>query len=135
LLTRPELIRPEPDVEAIAEGDIAGARDRRLLPAAFAGLGVALAVAVFLSPWASDLPDGLEFVGAKTGILNDTSESSRIPAPLAGYQLPLPGLRDLKAATAIVGVVGTLAVFGLSWGLARVLGSGGRPERVPADAA
>jgi cobalt/nickel transport system permease protein len=94
-------------------------------------------VAVFLSPWASELPDGLEFVGAKTGILNGTSESSLISAPLADYQIPLPGLRDLKVATAIVGVVGTLAVFGLSWGLARMLssGAGERLERVPADAA
>jgi cobalt/nickel transport system permease protein len=133
LLTRPELINPEPDAELVAEGS--GNHHRQWLPTALAGLGVALAVAVFLSPWASELPDGLEFVGAKTGILNDGSQSAWIPAPLADYQIPLPGLRDLKAATAIVGVVGTLAVFGLSWGLARVLGSGGCPERVPSDAA
>src|SRR5208337_5808 len=100
LLTRPELIDAEPAAEMIAEGDNASARDRRLLPAALAGLGVALAVAVFLSPWASELPDGLEFVGEKTGIWGNASDSSFIPAPLADYQIPLPGLRDLKAATA-----------------------------------
>jgi len=135
LLTRPELIDAETAAEMIAEGDNASARNGRLLPAALAGLGVALAVAVFLSPWASELPDGLEFVGEKTGIWGNASDSSFIPAPLADYQIPLPGLRDLKAATAIVGVLGTLAVFGLSWGLARVLSSGKRPERVPADVA
>ena len=135
LLTRPELIDTETAPELITGGDHAGAHDCRLLPAALAGLGVALAVAVFLSPWASELPDGLEFVGEKTGILGNASDSSFIPAPLADYQIPFPGLRDLKAATAIVGVVGTLVVFSLSWGLARVLGSGGRPQRVPADAA
>ena len=134
LLTRPELINAERAAGLTAEGDSAAGPDRRLLPAALAGLGVALAVAVFLSPWASDLPDGLEYVGEKTGILGNASDSSFIPAPLADYQIPLPGLRDLKAATAIVGVVGTLAVFSLSWGLARVLSSGGRPERFPADA-
>ena len=40
------------------------------------GLAVALAVAVFLAPFAYDKPDGLEFVGKKLAFLSET-ESPR----------------------------------------------------------
>ena len=103
-----------------------------------AGLGIALGVAVFLSPFASEFPDGLEFVGQKTGFLPDGPAASTLPVPMPDYQLPLPSLEHVKAATALAGLVGTLVVFVLSWSLARVFAGAGpraRPERVTADAA
>ena len=106
-----------------------------------AGLGVALAVAVFLSPLASELPDGLEFVGQRIGFLRDDPLPSPLPVPMPDYQLPLPGLEHVKSATAAAGVVGTLVVFALSWWLGRVFAgarthrNGPDAERVTADAA
>ncbi len=110
-----------------------------------AGLGISLAIAIFLAPFASEQPDGLEFVGEKTGVLTESGPSVSFTAPLQDYQLPLPlpGLREVQLATAAAGFVGTLIVFAASWGLARALapnrpfaGRGNRPfeERGVVDA-
>jgi cobalt/nickel transport system permease protein len=85
------------------------------------GLAVAVAVAVFLSPFASDKADGLEFVGAKLGFLREDGPPSTISAPIPEYELKLPGVEHVKLATAAAGVVGTLVVFGVAWGMARIL--------------
>jgi cobalt/nickel transport system permease protein len=134
LLTRPELI--EPGDETGGE-PLSGLHPRALLPTVLAGLGIALAVAVFLSPFASTQPDGLEFVGERLGLVTSESPAPLVPAPMPDYQLPLPGLETLKAATAIAGLVGTLVVFGLSWMLGRVFASASATpaERAGANAA
>jgi len=135
LLTRPDLIDQDPPrgLEPVVAG---GNPSRRWLPTILSGLGVALGVAVFLSPLASELPDGLEFVGQKIGVLADGSPSSPIPVPMPDYQLPLPRLEHVKAATAVAGLVGTLVVFAVSWGLGRAFVTAGpRSERVTTDAA
>jgi cobalt/nickel transport system permease protein len=135
LLTRPDLIEPDPTVsiESLLPG---GGPRRRWLPTILCGLGVALAVVIFLSPLASEFPDGLEFVGQSIGFLADEPPSSPIPVPMPDYRLPLPTLQHLKAATAVAGLVGTLVVFMVSWGLARVFcGAGRRSEGATADAA
>jgi cobalt/nickel transport system permease protein len=138
LLTRPDLIDPEPEGP---QDPTSRSGRHRWLPTALAGLGIALAVAVFLSPLASDHPDGLEYVGQKTGILAEESVTSSLPAPMPDYQVPfrlsLPGMDEVKAATAVAGLVGTIAVFSLSWALARVFAGTAacpRPEGVRADA-
>jgi cobalt/nickel transport system permease protein len=79
------------------------------------GLAIALAVAVFLGPFASEQPDGLEFVGEKLGFLKEAP----VRAVMLDYQFP--GLANVRLATAIAGLIGTLAVFGLGWGMSRVL--------------
>jgi cobalt/nickel transport system permease protein len=53
---------------------------------------------------------------------------------MADYQLKVPGLDQAEVATALAGVVGTLVVFGLGWGMARVLPPS-KPEGVTLDAA
>jgi cobalt/nickel transport system permease protein len=85
------------------------------------GLGVALAISVFLAPFAYEQPDGLEFVGRKLDFLPAEEPSPRIPAPVPNYQLPIAGAGHVKLATAAAGLVGTLVVFGVAWGMARVL--------------
>ena len=87
------------------------------------GLAIALAIAVFLAPFASELPDGLEFVGENLRFLPDEAEAPAppLPSPMADYELRVPGLNHARVATAMAGVVGTLVVFGLSWGMARIL--------------
>jgi cobalt/nickel transport system permease protein len=85
------------------------------------GLAIAVAVAVFLGPFAYDKPDGLEFVGEKLGFLRNDAPPSPFPAPIPDYELKLPGVEHVKLATAAAGLVGTLVVFGVAWGMARVL--------------
>ncbi len=85
------------------------------------GLGVALAVSVFLAPFAYDKPDGLEFVGKKLDVLAKEDGPPTIPAPIPDYKLPIAGADHVKTATAAAGIVGTLAVFGVALGMAQVL--------------
>jgi cobalt/nickel transport system permease protein len=110
LLTRPDMVY-EPRAEKASSV-------ARLGRAALGGLGIALAVAVFLAPFASEYDDGLEWVGGKLGFLKEGEPV--MAAPIPDYHLALPGVRHVKAATAVAGVFGTLAVFGVAWGLAGV---------------
>jgi cobalt/nickel transport system permease protein len=116
LLSRPDLVF-EADPH---EGDPVSNRQRWGEVAA-AGLAVALAIAVFLAPFASAHPDGLEFVGAKLGFLGEGAPA--LPAPIPDYELPLFGPGHVEAATALAGMAGTLIVFGVGLGLARVFSS------------
>lgn len=122
LLTRPDLI---PDVD----GPTAA---RRWGQAALGGLGIALAVAVFLAPLASDRPDGLEYVGMKLGFIKEAA-GPVVAAPLADYQLPGLG-RAPALATATAGGAGTLIVFAAGIVLARAV-TRPLPKRIGPDAA
>ncbi len=121
LLTRPDLIEDEPDsvADEVAHGMRPG-----WLASVLAGLGIALGVAVFLSPFASEAPDGLEFVGGKLGFLPEEETPPILTAPMPDYQLPISvpmaAIDQIKLATALAGLTGTLAVFGFAWSLSRV---------------
>jgi cobalt/nickel transport system permease protein len=75
-------------------------------------LVVAVALAVFVSPFASGSPDGLEKVAADEGF--ETAAAAE-PAwglsPLGDYQLP--GIGNERVATAIAGLLGTIVLFAL----------------------
>ena len=114
LLRRPDLLEIADDA---AEPGRPGRR--RATELLVAGLVVALAVAVFAAPFASELPDGLEYVGGKLGFLHETP--SVLSAPIADYELNWPGLEQARVATALAGLVGTLVVFAVGWGMARAL--------------
>lgn len=113
LLTRPDLFD---DGQAAPTS----AASRRWGIAA-AALSVSLAVAVFLAPFASTNPDGLEFVGSekvKFLALQGQGANPPLPAPIPDYAMP--GLSwSPSAATAAAGVVGTLVVFGVGLALGR----------------
>jgi cobalt/nickel transport system permease protein len=112
LLTRPDLIA-EPEIAA-------GSAIWRRGQVVFTGVALSLAVAIFLAPFASAWPDGLEFVGGKFRFLAEEAPSV-LEAPIPDYEMP--GLRDmLGVATAVAGVVGTLVVFVVGVGLARTFG-------------
>jgi len=128
LVRRPDLFET-PD-ETQAGISVAGRWGQTLV----GGLAVAMAVAVFLAPFASQLPDGLEFVGGKLGFLSESARPPAILAPIPDYQLSIPGLKHVKVATAAAGLVGTLVVFGVAWGMARVLTHSKGKEATP-DAA
>jgi cobalt/nickel transport system permease protein len=117
LLTRPDLVYEPEQLEP--ESVLAERRGFRIGRIALAGLAVALAVCVFLAPFASEYPDGLAWVGAKLGFLNGEAPAP-FRAPLPDYKLPLLGSTHVKAATALAGLVGTLAVFGVGLSLSRI---------------
>jgi len=80
------------------------------------GLAIALIVALF-SPLASSHPDGLERVAEEQGFMDRDRG--------AFYQIIpdylFPGIGSEQLATILAGLVGTLIVFGLAYGLARLL--------------
>ena len=140
LLTRPELIEGAAvadDAEAEAEASRLGARG--WLSPAIAGLGIALAVAVFASPFASERPDGLEFVGERLGFLPTPEATPLVRSPMAEYEAPLPirigAIAEVKLATAAAGVIGTLVVFAFAWSMARVFSAADSKAGAWADAA
>ena len=86
------------------------------------GLGVALLVAVSLSPLASQNPDGLD----------------RVSLPFYGVfdEYALRGVPE-GVATPLAGFVGTLVVFGLAWGFGKLVvrnsGSSSRSSYTDSD--
>jgi cobalt/nickel transport system permease protein len=83
------------------------------------GLLLALGVTIFIAPFASAWPDGLDKVASVLGF-----EQKSVSQQIAGSPLPeytVPGIGSATTATAIAGVVGVIVVFGLSFVLARIL--------------
>ena len=99
-----------------------------------AGLLVGLALALFVSPFASSSPDGLEKVAAEAGFDGAAEASAVADSPPADYGVE--GVDDDRAGTAISGLIGVLATFGVGvalFGVVRVLrpatpGDTARPE-------
>jgi len=114
---RPDLVR------GLQAGDASVSR-----PAPVTGLiVVALAVAAFLAPMASSLPDGLESAAKRLGFAG--AARALWPAPVPGYELPWAALG--RTGAALAGVIGTLATAALAWVLSRGLGAPpqARPHR------
>lgn len=133
LVVRFILVR-RPDLFEIPDSNSPGAF-KQWGQVGLAGLAVALAVAIFLSPFASDRPDGLEFVGQKLHFIPSDEGASQRPfsAPIPDYELKIPGVDRLRLATPAAGLIGTLVVFVVALGMAKVL-PGRRSEEVTADA-
>ncbi len=100
------------------------------------GLGIALLVAIFLSPWASSDPDGLNRVAEDLNFTHREAENA--PAK----QLPFAGVFDgyalkgvpERVATPLAGLVGTLVAFGLAWGFGKLVVRGSETsDRHPSD--
>ncbi|MBW4549651.1 MAG: PDGLE domain-containing protein [Aphanocapsa sp. GSE-SYN-MK-11-07L] len=88
----------------------------------FGGLSVALLIGVFLSPFASKSPDGLDRVSEDLKFSDKEAEAN--PA----HQLPFYAVFDEYAlrgvpeaiATPLAGLLGTLGTFGLAWGIGKL---------------
>lgn len=80
------------------------------------GLLIALAVAL-LSPLASPYLDGLERVAEDQGFLDRAEDASYQVIP----DYLFPSISNEAVATILAGLVGTLVVFGLTYGLAWVV--------------
>lgn len=127
LFTRPDLIyRAEKPSTTAPDGMIGW------LQVAVAGLGVALAVAMFVAPLASEHPDGLEYVvGEKLGLMPGESPPT-LPVPIPDYQFKVFGPNALGTATAAAGVLGTGVVFTVAALLAVAVGRVGGKATVVA---
>jgi hypothetical protein len=75
------------------------------------GLAVALGLAIFLSPWASSAPDGLEKVSIDRGFAETATDHDLSDSPLAEYGVR--GVENERLGTALAGLIGTLVTFGV----------------------
>lgn len=82
------------------------------------GLSVALLLAI-LSPLASQFPDGLDRFARDQGFFDRAGEPAFRVIPAYSF----PGVDSEAAAAVIAGLLGTLLLFGLGYGLASVLKS------------
>jgi hypothetical protein len=80
------------------------------------GLLIALGLAI-LSPLASPWPDGLEKVAEDKGFIGAALEPAFEVIP----DYVFPGLGNEALATILAGLVGTLVLFGLGYGLGALL--------------
>lgn len=73
-----------------------------------AGLIVAAVLAIFISPFASSSPDGLEKVAEDKGFLKaaEEADTSWDHSPVPDYAIP--GVKNEKVATGLAGIVGVL---------------------------
>lgn len=95
-----------------------------------AGLGIALLIAVFLSPFASKDPDGLDRVSQDQKFEDKAQEDT--PAK----KLPFYSLFDEEygargvpepVAKPLAGLAGTLVTFGLAWGVGKLVVRNSQP--------
>lgn len=75
------------------------------------GLLIALVIGVFLSPFASSSPDGLERVAEDKGFIERAVESG-FPAIIPDYAFP--GVENEMLATSLAGLIGVIMTFGVS---------------------
>lgn len=76
------------------------------------GLLIAVFIALFFSPFASILPDGLESAACKIGFIQKSDDSKNSKALFGGYLFP--GIKNEKVSTAMAGFTGVIIVFAIS---------------------
>ena len=79
-----------------------------------AGLLLALALALFVSPFADSDPDGLTKVADEQGFSQAEQEHDLADSPVADYEVR--GVDDDRLGTGVAGVIGVLVTFGLGVG-------------------
>jgi hypothetical protein len=123
------IARARPDILGDANGAAAGGSALRefVVLGVVASLGIALFVAPFASPW----PDGLEAVAEHLGFAHRLGEAV-LTAPAPGYRFP--GLLSSGVSTAIAGALGTLVVFALAVLFSRLVVSAPASRRRPDSA-
>ncbi len=80
------------------------------------GLLIALGLAI-LSPLASSWPDGLERVAEDKGFISAEAEPAFSVIPDYSF----PGVGNEALSTILAGIVGTLILFAITYGLGAVL--------------
>ena len=75
------------------------------------GILLALIIVVFLAPFASSNPDGLERVAEDLAFIEKANDKEVISSPLPDYEVP--GLENKVLAGILAGITGILLTFGL----------------------
>ena len=96
-----------------------------------AGLLLALALALFVSPFADSDPDGLTKVAEEEGFAGAEEQHDLSDSPVADYEVD--GVDDARLGTGMAGVIGVLVTFGVGVGAFALLRTLRRdPEGEPA---
>ena len=80
--------------------------DRKII---LIGLLISVALIIFLSPFASKFPDGLEKVAEDKRFLEKGEGKEVFKSPLPDYTVP--HVKNEKISTSIAGLIGILFVF------------------------
>lgn len=100
--------------------DLTRSRNRAFI---IAGLGVALLIAIFLSPFASQNPDGLDRVSQDLKFEHKAAKdvpARKLPFYSVFNEYAVRGVPQ-GVATPLAGLIGTLATFGIAWGMGKLL--------------
>lgn len=81
------------------------------------GLFISVLLVLFISPFASNSPDGLERVAEDKGFIAFAKELFHAPLP----DYTIPGLKYEKLSTILSGLLGTILTFGIAVGIASIL--------------
>ncbi|MGK7886434.1 MAG: PDGLE domain-containing protein [Crocosphaera sp.] len=86
-------------------------------------MGIALIVAVFVSPFASSNPDGLDRVSQDLKFEDKAIEDApaqKLPFYAVFEEYALRGVPEILA-TPLAGLAGTVVTFGIAWGAGKLL--------------
>ena len=92
---------------------------RNIVGLVVAGLVVAVALATFVSPFASASPDGLEKVAADKALDTEVADHALADGPLAEYGVD--GVDDERVGTGVAGLIGVAVTFAVGFGLFAVI--------------
>lgn len=110
-------VSPVSPNQGLAPGQVLAPSFRGAGAFAIYGLVISLGLALFVAPFASGWPDGLDRTAAALGFAAHEAEDRGVPAPVSDYKMP--GIASEGLATGIAGVAGTIVVFGVAWMLVR----------------
>jgi len=93
---------------------------RRVWGFVLAGLLVSVLLAAFVSPFASQAPDGLEKFAQDHGFAGKGEGRAAWQHPLMP-DYKVAGVRSESVGTALAGIAGTLLVFAVAFGAAKLI--------------
>lgn len=83
-------------------------------------LAISFFLAIFISPFASPYPDGLERVAEDKGFIGlAEGKAAWTASPITDYVFP--GVKNESVATGLAGLIGVAITFGAAYGLAKAL--------------
>lgn len=90
-----------------------------------AALAFAIVLAVFVSPYASEHPDGLEWVAEQKGFIGHAGDDPAWKAsPVPDYTVP--GIDNPSVATGIAGLIGTIVTFAVAFAAGKIISTRSR---------
>ncbi|MBD2188008.1 PDGLE domain-containing protein [Pseudanabaena mucicola] len=95
------------------------------------GLAISLGIATLLSPFASQNPDGLDRVAQDLEFDDKAIEeplTQKLPPAKVFTEYSVNAVSNEKVSTAVAGLTGTLVVFGLAWGMGKMVVKKTKPE-------